>query len=137
MALVSSRRGKLCPAVKAGPKPAKREAPEHDGRVLGLDVDEGSAPLRDGGDRRGGAVGLSLLEREELRAEDSLSPQRQEPPERPEARSARVVRLARAEAGVVDGAVPCVASKMAAFSPMLAPGAIPKPPTIAAAASEM
>ena len=35
------------------------------------------------------------------------------------------------------GAVPCVASKTAYPSPMLPPGAIPSPPTCAAAASEM
>ena len=35
------------------------------------------------------------------------------------------------------GAVPWVASKMACWSPMLAPGAMPSPPTCAAAASEM
>ena len=34
------------------------------------------------------------------------------------------------------GAVPWVASKTAALSPMFAPGAIPRPPTCAAAASE-
>ena len=35
------------------------------------------------------------------------------------------------------GAVPWVASKTAKPSPMLAPGAMPRPPTCAAAASEM
>jgi hypothetical protein len=38
---------------------------------------------------------------------------------------------------VYFGAVPCVASNIAAWSPMFAPAARPMPPVIAAAASEM